>query len=104
MSLATPDKAGETLTFKALQTYEGGEVVRWIGPPDAEEPAPTVALAAAEEDDAAPASAPAAADDEDADEGASTGLVVAALILGALGLLAGIAGLMATRRPRAGVR
>jgi periplasmic copper chaperone A len=107
LSLATPDKAGESLTFKALQTYEGGEVVRWIGPEDAEEPAPTIALAAAEgHGGAAPAAAstPAAEadDEEDEDEGASTGLVVAALILGALGLIAGIAGLMAARRPRAG--
>jgi uncharacterized protein len=101
LSLATPDKPGESLTFKALQTYEGGEVVRWIGPEDAEEPAPTVALVSAEEEGAAaaPASTPAPAEDDE-DEGASTGLVIAALILGALGLVTGIAGLMATRRPR----
>jgi periplasmic copper chaperone A len=102
LSLATPDKPGETLTFKALQTYEGGEVVRWIGPEEAEEPAPTVALAAAEEEGGAAPAAPqqAAAEEEDGD-GASTGLVVAALILGGLGLLTGIAALMAARRPRA---
>ncbi len=40
-------KAGDKLTFKALQTYEGGEVVRWIGPADADEPAPQVTLTAA---------------------------------------------------------
>ena len=44
LSLGTPDKPGKKLTFKALQTYDNGEVVRWIGPPDAEEPAPQVAL------------------------------------------------------------
>ena len=49
LSVLTPDAEGETLTFKALQTYEGGEVVRWIGAPDAEEPAPTVTLTAAAE-------------------------------------------------------
>ncbi|HEV2814615.1 MAG TPA: YcnI family protein [Solirubrobacteraceae bacterium] len=105
LSLATPDKAGTSLTFKALQTYENGEVVRWIGAPDAEEPAPQVALLAAEEEGAKPLAAPtpaAADDDEDEDEGASTGLVVAALILGALGLLAGVAGLMTARRAREG--
>ena len=43
-----PDgKPGSEVTFKALQTYQGGEVVRWIGPPDADEPAPTVTLTAA---------------------------------------------------------
>lgn len=30
------------LEFKAIQTYEGGEVVRWVGPPDSETPAPHV--------------------------------------------------------------
>ena len=46
LSVGTPDKPGTKLTFKALQTYAGGEVVRWIGPPDADEPAPQVALTA----------------------------------------------------------
>lgn len=40
-SIRTPDDAGE-LEFPALQTYEGGEVVRWIGPADADEPAALV--------------------------------------------------------------
>ena len=44
LSVEMPDAPGETLTFKALQTYAGGEVVRWIGPPDSEEPAPQVVL------------------------------------------------------------
>jgi uncharacterized protein len=35
-------KAGTLLTFKALQTYSNGEVVRWIGNPSADEPAPQV--------------------------------------------------------------
>ena len=50
LSVQTPDTPDETLTFPALQTYEGGEVVRWIGAPDAEEPAPTVSLTAAEDE------------------------------------------------------
>ena len=31
-----PGKAGEGLTFKILQYYDNGEVVRWIGSPDSE--------------------------------------------------------------------
>jgi uncharacterized protein YcnI len=31
-----------TLEFPAIQTYDSGEVVRWIGPPGAEEPAAQV--------------------------------------------------------------
>ena len=30
------------LVFPSLQTYSSGEVVRWIGPPDSDEPAPVV--------------------------------------------------------------
>ncbi len=37
-SARVPDNAA-TLRFPALQTYSSGEVVRWIGPPDSEEPA-----------------------------------------------------------------
>ena len=35
-------KAGTLLTFKALQTYSNGEIVRWIGNPSADNPAPQV--------------------------------------------------------------
>jgi uncharacterized protein YcnI len=45
VSILVPDgKPGTLLTFKALQTYSNGEVVRWIGNPSADEPAPQVAL------------------------------------------------------------
>src|SRR5918994_575070 len=40
LSLSVPDKAGSTLTFKAVQTYSSGEVVRWIGSPHSEQPPP----------------------------------------------------------------
>ena len=47
LSLKMPDgKAGDKLTFKALQTYDDGQIVRWIGPEDADEPAPIVTLEA----------------------------------------------------------
>lgn len=109
LSLKLPDgKPGEELTFKALQTYQGGEVVRWIGPPDADEPAPTVTLTAADsggghgapgstEDTSAAAPAPASASATD-DDGGANGLAIAALIVGALGLAAGVGGLLVARR------
>jgi uncharacterized protein YcnI len=104
LSVGMPEDAaaGETLTFPALQTYDSGEVVRWIGPPDADEPAAEVTLTAGEEEDATAAAEPAAATeetaeaDEDDDEGAPVWLVVVALVLGALGLLVGAVSL--TRR------
>jgi uncharacterized protein YcnI len=37
----TPEKPG-TLDFKALQTYADGSVVRWIGAPKSDHPAPVV--------------------------------------------------------------
>jgi uncharacterized protein len=64
-----PDDA-DTLTFKALQTYSNGDVVRWIeipqaGQPEPQNPAPELKLTAAGGDGAAaptgsPAAAPAA--------------------------------------------
>ena len=36
LAVSIPGKAGDTLTFKALQTYSNGEVVRWIGAPDSD--------------------------------------------------------------------
>lgn len=91
LSVGMPDAPGETLTFKALQTYAGGEVVRWIGPPDSEEPAPQVVLTSI-----ATTAEPGEAATED-DDGAPVWLVVVALALGALGLLAGAAALVRSR-------
>jgi uncharacterized protein YcnI len=87
----------ETLDFPALQTYDSGEVVRWIEPtpPGGEEPenpAPQVGLVATA-GDAATDGADAAGDDDD-----GTVLAVIALVVGALGLLAGLAGLLMARR------
>ncbi len=114
VSMPTPDAAGETLTFKALQTYEGGEVVRWIGAPDSDEPAPTVTLTAAEgehgaadagEDaeeaeheaaEAADTAEEASADEED--DGGSDGLAIAGLVVGGLGLLTGGVALSRSRK------
>jgi uncharacterized protein YcnI len=40
-SARMPDEV-TTLEFPAIQTYDSGEVVRWIGPPDSDEPAALV--------------------------------------------------------------
>src|SRR4051794_40465900 len=47
ISVQIPGKAGDKLTFKALQTYSNGEVVRWIGAPGSDSPAPQVTVTAA---------------------------------------------------------
>jgi uncharacterized protein HemX len=88
------------LTFKALQTYSNGEVVRWIGSPSSSEPAPTVTVTAATAGaSAAPSAPPPAA--ADADDGSADTLAIVALIVGALGLLVGIAGFVTRRRSTA---
>ena len=105
LSVGIPDTAqpGDALTFKAIQAYDNGEVVRWIGAPDADEPAPTVAVTEpADEEHAAATPEPAAteddaADDEDEDEGAPTWLVVVALAFGVAGLAGGAAALRRSR-------
>jgi periplasmic copper chaperone A len=102
LSVGVPEgRPGSKLTFKALQTYtgEGAHVRRWIGPPDSESPAPQVELTAAEGEEASapaaqePAAAPASEEDDD-----GNGLAIAALIVGAAGLAAGVAALLLGRR------
>ncbi len=95
-------KAGSKLTFPAVQTYDNGDAVRWIGKPESEEPAPQVSVTAAEgEHGAAAQPAAAQSDDKEDSDGAPTWLVIVALVLGAGGLVVGAAGLVAARRPRA---
>lgn len=96
ISVQIPGEEGDTLTFKALQTYDDGEVVRWIGGPDSEKPAPQVAVTEGGEEHHA-----AAADDDEGesdDDDGGDGLAIVALIVGALGLLAGGAALARSRR------
>jgi uncharacterized protein YcnI len=106
LSVQIPGNAGDTLTFKALQTYSDGQVARWIGAPGADRPAPRVQVTAAEadhhaaattEDTAAPAATPTAAATTSGDSDSNT-LAIVALIVGAVGLLAGGAGLAWARR------
>jgi periplasmic copper chaperone A len=103
ISLQIPGKPGDVLTFKALQTYSNGEIVRWIGGPNSDEPAPTLTVtadddsagAAAHTDTAAAAPATAASDDDS--DGSDT-LAIAALVVGALALIGAIAALATGRR------
>ena len=103
---------GTALAFPAIQTYTNpNEVRRWIGPEDADSPAPTVTVlepaaeegAAEEEATPEPASAETTGGGEQ-DEGSDT-LSIVALVVGIAGLLAGLAALfLAGRRQKAAVR
>ena len=112
LSVRIPGEAGDELTFRALQTYTGGEVVRWIGAEGSDNPAAVVTVTEPVEDPAShggggsggdaeasptPAVTTAAAATTE-DDGGGNGLAIVALIVGALGLAAGVAGLLAARR------
>lgn len=95
MSAKVPDAQGTQLVFPSVQTYSNDEVVRWIGPPNADEPAPRVTLGAKEPEAGAAAAAAeetAAAASEEADDD-SSGRANLALGFGIAGLVAGLAGL-----------
>ena len=94
ISVQIPGEAGDTLTFKALQTYDDGEVVRWIGAPESEHPAPQVAVTEGGEDHHGAA----ATDQAEADDSDGNGLAIAALVVGVIALLLGGAALVRSRR------
>ncbi len=117
LSLAIPDDdTGKALEFRTVQSYSNGQVVHWIDPSlEAEHPAPRINITAkggliedVAGDEAGPtagqapagqsASTPAATTAKQSSSGASKGLGIAALIVGALGLIAGAAALAASRR------
>jgi uncharacterized protein YcnI len=110
ISTEIPGKQGEELPFKVLQYYDNGEVVRWIGGPSSAEPAPRIDVTApggvlqdvagSETAPPSPGATPARggeATGSSSSGGASKGLGIAALVFGALGLLAGGAALLRTR-------
>ena len=73
-------------TFKVSQTYSDGSVVDWAGPEDSDTPAPVVAVGAAGHGA------------EASHSDSSKTIAIIALVVGALGLLAGGAALVAGRR------
>ena len=55
LRLRLPVRPRSALVFKVLQTYDSGEVVRWIGPPGTSEPAARLRLTAATQEESQPA-------------------------------------------------
>jgi uncharacterized protein YcnI len=124
LAMSVPGKAGDVLSFKTVQTYTGGKVVRWIGPPSSDNPSPTVDVIGANGaaldvsgDAGPPATLPASLTGAKSAEvpaavktpgttsatGASKGLGIAGVVLGGLALVVAAAALM-TRRSQAGGR
>ena len=107
VSFQVPEEPGAALAFPAVQRYSDGEVVRWIGPEEADEPAPvlTVLEPAAEEDGAAAAATPeatpaqpAGGGEESEEGGGSDALSIVALILAAAALAIALTALLLSRR------
>jgi periplasmic copper chaperone A len=118
LSLAIPaNAAGKALEFRTVQSYSNGSVVHWIAPSlTAEHPSPRINVTpkggvvqdvAGDEAGPAPgqtgngqASGASGSAVVKPNGGASQGLGIAALILGALGLLAGLVALLRGRGSR----
>ncbi|MBK6015973.1 YcnI family protein [Streptomyces sp. MBT53] len=111
-----PDDTDQ-LTFKTLQTYSDGDVVRWIeeaaaGADEPENPAPVLKLTAKESEDgdetpAASASTAAtatkttsASSSGSSSDSTARGLGIAGLVVGVLGLAAGAFAVVRSRSPR----
>ncbi len=99
VSVGLPQNA-TSLTFKALQTYDNGQVVRWIDPtvagqPEPDHPAPVLTLTKAE---STSATAPAATAKSSSSDSTARTLAIIGIVLGAIGVLVAGAGVMARRR------
>ncbi|AZS86244.1 YcnI family protein [Streptomyces griseoviridis] len=107
VSLGTLPEDTDELVFKAVQTYDNKEVVRWIevqedGQEEPENPAPVLALSAASEDGHHGSSATGKTSDKDADTAKTTetaaadtggsGTDTTARVLGVVGIVVGALG------------
>jgi uncharacterized protein len=112
VSVGTLPDDVDSLSFPTVQTYDNGQVVSWIDPtvegqPEPEHPAPVLHLTAAESDNGSASSsdAPAASSTAVAatvvKKESNNGLAIAALIVGAIGLIIGIVALARGRGDRA---
>jgi uncharacterized protein len=104
LSLQIPGKAGEELTFKAVQTYEK-EMVRWIGAPETEHPAPQVLVTPPKESGQAvrvnnkDLRLTSAGSSDSTNSGSSDkGLAIAALVVAVIALLGAAVAMLNGRR------
>lgn len=93
-----PDDTAK-VTFKTLQTYSDGKVVRWIeeaaqGDEEPESPAPVLKLTAAS------SGTPAAAAKDSASDATARGLGIGGLVVGVLGLAAAVFAVVRSRASR----
>jgi uncharacterized protein len=105
LSVQVLGKAGEVLTFKAVQTYEK-EIVRWIGAPETEHPAPQVLVLPPKEpgqsstvnNKSLPLTSSGTSESGDSGGSSDKGLAIAALVIAVIALLVGAAAVVGSRR------
>ncbi len=95
LSIRTPAQSAEPLEFPSIQTYSDGEIVRWIEAADADKPAPTLTVTAAEDGHHGAGDAGEDAEDDDSTTSTTTWI---ALGLGAFGVLLGLVAVVSGRR------
>lgn len=112
VSVGLPDDA-DSLTFPTVQTYSDGSTVNWVqvtpaGGPEPDDPAPVLTLTAGEsEGDTTPTTtaptgtAAATSDVKKSDVDGAKTIAIIGIVVGALGLIAGIGGLTMGRRKSA---
>ncbi|GHJ22993.1 YcnI family protein [Streptomyces albus] len=102
VSMGQLPEDGDQLVFKALQTYDDDDVVRWIeqprkGEPEPENPAPVLKLTAAQQEEADGSSAgdgkAAEAAAASSDSGTDSDSDTTARVLGVVGIVVGAAGI-----------
>jgi uncharacterized protein YcnI len=110
MQARTPEETGE-YAWKAYQTYDSGEVVEWVGPPEeagheeggeepAEDPASVVAVVApgTAGDEPAPAPKDGPASTPETGIAATPIVALGGLVLGALALVVAVVALLTRRK------
>ena len=106
VSMGRLPEDADVLVFPTIQTYDDGEVARWIeaapeGGEEPEFPAPTVRLVAGSDehggDDANESPTASAESDGSSDDGTDA-ISVIALVVGALGLVTAVAAIVLARR------
>jgi uncharacterized protein YcnI len=96
-----PDAAGTTLAFPAVQTYDNGDVVRWIDPvvpgqAEPEHPTPSLTLTAADSASSPGAATPSSSSSSSDSTGRTLGII--GILVGAAGLVVAVVALLTSRR------
>jgi uncharacterized protein YcnI len=105
VSVGLPSDA-DSLSFPTTQTYSDGSSVQWVqvtpaGGPEPDDPVPVLTLTNGEANGATTPTTAAKSTSNDSDSDSAKTIAIIAIVVGGLGLLAGIGGLARGRRQTA---